>query len=245
MIKLHGYAIPLSTANILKSSTFENVDTIIFDEFLITRSTYHYLPNEIIQFAELLETIIRLRPNIKILLLGNAISVSNPYFDFFGLTLPYKNQYKTFKNNLILVIYSKNEKYQEVKQNSLMGRLFENTDYGEYAFKNEFLEDNKSFIHKKTPNAKFNFILQINNKSYGVWTDYKIGYMFISKDLNPNFKIKFTVNQNEHNEDTILIRVRSSPFFNSMFDYYRASRLFFDNQQIKNNCMNSFLKYLN
>ena len=112
MIKLHGYAIPLSTANILKSSTFENVDTIIFDEFLITRSTYHYLPNEIIQFAELLETIIRLRPNIKILLLGNAISVSNPYFDFFGLTLPYKNQYKTFKNNLILVTYSKNEKYQ-------------------------------------------------------------------------------------------------------------------------------------
>ena len=57
--------------------------------------------------------------------------------------------------------------------------------------------------------------------------------------------IKFTVNQNDHNEDTILIRVRSSPFFNSMFDYYRASRLFFDNQQIKNNCMNSFLKYLN
>lgn len=83
MIKFSGYAIPLSTANILKSSTFEKVGLIIFDEFLITRSTYHYLPNEIIQFAELLETIIRLRPNIKILLLGNAISISNPYFDFF------------------------------------------------------------------------------------------------------------------------------------------------------------------
>ena len=174
MIKFSGYAIPLSTANILKSSTFEKVGLIIFDEFLITRSTYHYLPNEIIQFAELLETIIRLRPNIKILLLGNAISISNPYFDFFGLSLPYKSQFKTFKNNMILVHYSKNKKYQEVKQNSLLGRLFENTDYGDYAFKNEFLEDNKSFIHKKTPNAKFNFILQINNRLYGVWTDYKI-----------------------------------------------------------------------
>lgn len=174
MIKFSGYAIPLSTANILKSSTFEKVGLIIFDEFLITRSTYHYLPNEIIQFAELLETIIRLRPNIKILLLGNAISISNPYFDFFGLSLPYKSQFKTFKNNMILVHYSKNKKYQEVKQNSLLGRLFENTDYGDYAFKNEFLEDNNSFIHKKTPNAKFNFILQINNRLYGVWTDYKI-----------------------------------------------------------------------
>lgn len=117
---MHGFAIPLSTANILKSSTFENVDTIIFDEFLITRSTYHYLQNEVIQFAELLETIIRLRPNIKILMLGNAISITNPYFDFFRLTLPYNSQFKLFKDGLILVHYSQNKKYQEVKANSIM-----------------------------------------------------------------------------------------------------------------------------
>ena len=30
-----GYAVPLSTANILKSTSFPNVTTIIFDEFII------------------------------------------------------------------------------------------------------------------------------------------------------------------------------------------------------------------
>lgn len=52
-----GYAMPLSVANILKSSTYENVDTIIFDEFIIDRGTYHYLQNEVIQLLDVLETI--------------------------------------------------------------------------------------------------------------------------------------------------------------------------------------------
>ena len=34
--KIAGFAIPLSIANILKSATYDNVDTIIFDEFIIT-----------------------------------------------------------------------------------------------------------------------------------------------------------------------------------------------------------------
>lgn len=53
-------------------------------------------------------------------MLGNAISITNPYFDFFGLTLPYNSQFKLFKDGLILVHYSQNKKYQEVKANSIM-----------------------------------------------------------------------------------------------------------------------------
>ena len=116
----------------------------------------------------------RLRPDIKILMLGNAISVTNPYFEFFKLTLPYKSQFKTFKNGLILVHYSQNKKYQEVKKQSVIGKLFSDTDYGEYAFENEFLEDDNNFIHKKTSNAKFNFTINLLGTKYGVWTDYDL-----------------------------------------------------------------------
>lgn len=73
----------------------------------------------------------------------------------------------------------------------------------------------------------------------------KYGYMFISKDYDPKFLITFSISNNDHNEDTILVRVRTSPFFKSLLDYYRTSRLFFENQSIKNNCMNYLLKYLN
>ena len=87
-----GFAVPLSTSNILKSVSFENVDTIIFDEFIIDKGVYHYINNEVTLFMELLETIIRLKPNIKVLLLGNAISVTNPYFIELNLSIPYNSE---------------------------------------------------------------------------------------------------------------------------------------------------------
>ena len=160
-----GYAMPLSTSNILKSSSFENVDTIIFDEFIIDKGTYHYLQNEVTMFMELIETIARLRPNIKIFLLGNAISITNPYFIELNIRLPYNSEFIiNYRDNegkpLILTYYGKNLKYREEKKKSRTGQLFNLTGYGKYAIDNEMLRDSKAFIHKKTPNAKFYFILK-------------------------------------------------------------------------------------
>ena len=55
--KVCGYAVPLSTANIMKSTPFPSVSTIIFDEFLLdTGGTYHYLKNEVNMFLDLIES---------------------------------------------------------------------------------------------------------------------------------------------------------------------------------------------
>ena len=56
--KLAGFSIPLSVANILKSSTYDNVDTIIFDEFIIDKGNYHYLQNEVIQLLDVIEELL-------------------------------------------------------------------------------------------------------------------------------------------------------------------------------------------
>ena len=225
--KVCGYAIPLSIANILKSATYEGVDTIIFDEFIIDKGHYHYLQNEVIQMLDVIETISRLR-DIRVLFLANSISITNPYFTFFNLTLPYNSEYKTFKDGLILVYYGKNLKYREVKKATRFGKLIDGTEYGKYAIDNEFLRDSKSFIKKKTKNCKFYFILVIQNKKFGIWCDYKEGYMFISNDY----------------ETTLLIRCRTSPFFKSIIEHYRLARLCFESQQIKNVVMNEIVKFI-
>ena len=122
-----GYAIPLSTANVLKSTSFSRVNLIIFDEFIIDKGTYHYLRNEVEALLDIVETIGRLR-DIKVLFLGNAISISNPYFNYFDLSLPYDSDFKTFKDGLIVVNYIKNEAYREVKRQTKFGRLIAGTD---------------------------------------------------------------------------------------------------------------------
>ena len=246
--EIAGFAIPLSIANILKSSTYDNVDTIIFDEFIIDKGCYHYLQDEVTALLETIETVARLR-DIRVIFLGNAISITNPYFTYFNLTLPYNSEFKVAKRDnqgvpLIVINYIKNQKYREVKKQSRFGQLIDGTDYGKYAIDNEFLRDSKSFIRKKSKNSKFYFILVINGKHYGVWCDYKDGLMFISNDYDPNCPVIFSINPDDHNENTLLIRCRTSPFFKSIIEHYRLARLCFENQQIKNNVMEYLLKHL-
>ena len=243
-----GYGIALSTSNILKSSTFENVDTIIFDEILIDKGCYHYLQNETTAFFEFIETAFRLR-NGRVLCLGNPISITNPYFIDLNLSLPYNSEYKIFKKDdkgqpLLMVYYGKNLAYREAKKSTRYGQLIEGTKYGKYAIDNEMLRDSKSFLGKKSKDSKFFFILKLNGKNIGIWIDYKISHMYISYDYDPKCPVVFSISSEDHDENTILIRTRSSPFFKAILDYYRSANLYFENQQIKNQVMSVLTRYL-
>lgn len=226
-----GYAIPLSKASIYKSVPFPNVDIIMYDEFLIDNATYHYLPEEPEKLLDFMESIGRLR-NIKVFLLGNSISLINPYFDYFNISLPYNSDIKTFKNGLILINYIKNEKYRSVKRKSNFGKLIDGTKYGSYAIDNEFLKDNNNFIKKKSPTSKFFFNLILNNHTYGVWLDYNSNEMYISKHYNSNNPVTITFNYKDHNEHTIMLKSRSV-FFQNLVNHYQRGYLYFDTLQIK------------
>lgn len=242
--KICGYALPLSSADSLKSSSYENVDVIIYDEFMLKEgTTQHYLKNEPEVILDLIETIGRLR-DIKVYCLGNAISSTCPIMNYFNVTLPYNTDIKTFKDGTIAIEYIKNEKYREVKKASRFGKLIDGTRYGEYAIDNEFLLDSKSFIKKKDNNAKFYFILYINGNSYGIWRDFKNQLMYISKDIDPNCPIKFALHEEDHNESTMLAKARSNFWFKQIINHYRLARLCFESQAVKNIVMQEINKYL-
>lgn len=66
-----------------KSTSYPNITTVLFDEFL-TRQ--YYLNDEFILFMNTLSTIIRQRDNVTIFMLGNTVNKYCPYFREFGLT---------------------------------------------------------------------------------------------------------------------------------------------------------------
>ena len=65
-----------------KSTSYPDITTVIFDEFLTRR---YYLPDEFILFMNVLSTIIRHRNNVKIFMLGNTVNKYCPYFTEMGL----------------------------------------------------------------------------------------------------------------------------------------------------------------
>ena len=77
-----GYAFALSTMEHDKSTSYPNVNTIVFDEFL-TRTSY--LVDEFVIFCNVLSTIIRDRSDVKVFMLGNSVNQYCPYFKEMGL----------------------------------------------------------------------------------------------------------------------------------------------------------------
>lgn len=77
-----AYGFSISGGEHDKSSSYPNITTIMFDEFL-TRTSY--LPDEFVLFSNILSTIIRLRNNVKIFMLGNTVNKYCPYFAEMGI----------------------------------------------------------------------------------------------------------------------------------------------------------------
>lgn len=238
-----GYALPLSSADSLKSSSYDNVDTIIYDEFMLKEgSSQHYLRNEPEIILDIIETVGRLK-DVKVFLLGNAISSTAPIMTYFNLSLPYNSDIKLFKDGLILVNYIKNEEYRQIKKSTNFGKLIDGTRYSKYAIDNEFLTDSKSFIRKKSE-SRFYFIFTLNNKEYGVWRD-KEDYIYISNDIDPNCPLKFSLTIDDHDDSTIFLKTRTNPYFITIISHYRFAKLCFESQAIKNEVMAILSRYIN
>ena len=76
------FAFSLGSMEHDKSTSFNGVTTIVFDEFL-TRG--YYITDEFVVFMNCLSTIIRQRDNVKIFMLGNTVNKYSPYFNEMGL----------------------------------------------------------------------------------------------------------------------------------------------------------------
>lgn len=229
-----GYGIALSTSNILKSTAFPAVKTIVFDEFILDTGIYHYLKNEVSKMLDVIETTFRLRDG-RVFFLGNSISTDNPYMNYFSLDLPYNSEFKTFKDGLIVVNYIKNLEYRAKKKTTRFGKLIDGTDYGRYAIDNVMLRDDKTFIEKKGKNPRFWHILYINNEKYGVWHNNQNGRLYISRDYDPNCKIIYALQIDDHTPNTKFISMRQNGFMKIIIEYYKNSELYFEDQKIKNN----------
>lgn len=76
------YGFAISDMEHDKSTSYPDVTTIIFDEFL-TRG--YYLQNEFVLFMNTLSTIIRHRNDVTVYMLGNTVNKFAPYFIEMGL----------------------------------------------------------------------------------------------------------------------------------------------------------------
>lgn len=143
--ELAGHFMALSKAQSQKSTAFPLVDKIVFDEFIIDKGGWRYLPDEVETYLSLYETIARDRDVIAIFI-ANAITVTNPYFMYFKI-IPSKNaRFTTNKKSDIIIDNYANVDFIEHKYKTRFGQIIKGTEFGNYSIENKFLLDNDDYI---------------------------------------------------------------------------------------------------
>ena len=78
-----AYAFALTEYEHYKGNSYPKVKTILFDEFMTKES---YIPDEFINFNQVLSTIIRSSDDVTIYMCANTVSLYCPYFKEMGIT---------------------------------------------------------------------------------------------------------------------------------------------------------------
>ena len=124
----------------LRSADDGTTDTVIFDEYRTTPERYsRYRGNEVENLIDLVSSMKR-EHDIRVFFLGNKEYPINPYYSYFGISVP--DDFvglKTFKNGSILI--ENNDDIPDAVNESYRGKWRDSladTPYGKYLFENEY-----------------------------------------------------------------------------------------------------------
>lgn len=227
-----GYAMALSTAKTKKSVPRPKVASIFFDEFIIDKGVYHYLHDEVTCFLELYETIARMR-DVQVWFVANAITMTNPYFLYFNITLPYGKTIAC-KNDILIEMVCKAE-FVEVKKKTRFAKLIEGTQYAKYSIENDFLRDSPVFIEKKSGRCDYMFTIIYQGATLGIWCSWQAGKIYVSSDTDPDYPTTFALTKDDHSPNSLLIgSLRSNRQFRWLIDQFNMSNVYFESVNIKN-----------
>ena len=184
------FFVSLTELQTAKKRTFDKVHRIIFDEAVIDKSDrYHrYLDGEWELLANLIDSVSRERAESTIrpqlFLLGNAVDLSNPFFQQIGLMEEPQIGYHWFLKKLFLLVVPEAKEYSQAKEaETLAGRMLAGTAAGEAANWNRFSSEFAGVIAKKPSSARFEVGLRWKDEEFGLWFDDHEGRYYVTSKI--------------------------------------------------------------
>lgn len=233
-----GYALALVKPDVLKkfSPLFADVDIIIMDEF--QKEDGKYLNKEVEKLQSIYLTVARgggsQSRDVKVFLLGNMVSLMNPYFVYFGIHKRLKDETKFIRGKGWIAQFTFIRSASESIKNNAFSRAFEGDSYMEYSTgENVYLYDSKVFIEQPKGKSRYIFTLVHDKVSYGVREYYQDGILYINKKPDKNCRYSATFKANDHNQNTIMLN-KYCVHWKNIRDAYQGGYLRFDDIKTKN-----------
>lgn len=235
-----GYGYQLSGNN-PKSESYRNVKLIIYDEFITAlKGNSGYLKDEVTVFNESYETIARPgsgRDRVPVLFLSNAVSISNPFFDYYNLDRPYKGDIQRFGNDkLILVQDVTTDEMKREKAATEFYRINRDSAYYNYAIDNDWMLDSEDFIEKKSQRAKYYVTIRFMDDYFAIYYDSLQCLYYVSDDVDLNFRHMYSATLDDHKPNTMLLRnAKKMGWFGNIITAFECGAMRYENMKLKNN----------
>lgn len=189
---LVGTFLALSLAENYKGGSYQNVKTIVFDEFMTTNG---YYSNELLLFMSIFETVFRDREDCKLIMLSNTMSVVCPYYEAFNIQIKpdFKGTIKrsfSFTNEegkkvtlKVVLDIPDCENYKNHKKASPSGMLAQVLGLSNYMIDGEFMFDDTTNILENVNKSllQFRYNLIVDGEPIGIY--FHGNLMFIGDTL--------------------------------------------------------------
>lgn len=240
--KVAGYFFPLTGGLDIKSTPFSHVNKLAFDEFIIPKGSKHYMPNEVFNFFDFVETVNRMRISnklhdlLRLFLMGNTISVINPYFSELNLYVDTSKRFNIYKeyNHDIVVEIIKNNAYKEAKASTRMGQLMMKMPYGQYGIQGEFYQDDNTFIAKRPKGTQSLVSLRYALKTVYFYFDFKNGKVYASYDEQKATPWRYSLTADDHQPNYFLIKsANACAHARVLVSYFAQGCMYFESLDVK------------
>ena len=180
-----GKLLALSTYYNNKGAVFDDIDTVVLDEF-IPEKIQANRGSRARQFLNTIESIGRLRPDFKIILLANSLDLADDILDIFDIKITDFGYYVNRDKDVVIHYAPNNPEFDSKRKKSLSGKLISGTQFEEQIAQNKFDCNDLQFFDKRPPKCQFMCIL---HNDYGCCRLYeRKGTIYVDHDLDPNWR---------------------------------------------------------
>jgi hypothetical protein len=120
---------------------------------------------------------------------------------------------------------------KEKKKQSKFVRMIKETNYGRYAVKGDYVDDNPAFILERDKDAKHYFKIKWDDAIYGIWHSQL--FVYVSDKYDPSCLIIYALNNKDHSENTLLTKDKKQIMLQYLAKSYKLGRLRFESMEIK------------
>ncbi len=195
-----GYLMPSSTFQNYKGNDFEEIETIVYDEFIAERGKAQR-GNRSWEIVNSLFTIASIRKNVKIIMLANALNRGDPFLNFLDIKIQGYGIYVNREKDVCLHYCDNHPEFNKAREESVLGRLIKGTEFEANLFHNKFADDENQFYDKRPPKTKMFCILVTDTGSTRLYYDNE-GILYTVRDYNTDAYLNLRFTSNIENVDT-------------------------------------------